>query len=327
MKIIMSKPTTEMLDRKWALTIGNFDGVHLGHQQIIAETKKAAGEYGADGVAVMTFDPHPVAILHPEKAPGILMPLELKERLLDEAGVDALIVLKDSYELLNLSPEGFVDEFLLKTISPAVVVEGPNFNFGYGRSGDVGTLTELGKARGFEVVLVPPRRMDMGDGESVMCSSSLIRGLIEKGSVGEASEILSRPYRLIGETVEGRGIGRTLGFPTANIHPTDQIIPAEGVYAGRVSIGSDLQSGAVANDSLDAVFSIGRAKTFVSDHPLLIEAHILADEVGDLYGKFLAMDFVGKIRHQQRFENHEELSTQIAKDCERAKEMLADFHK
>ena len=163
----------------------------------------------------------------------------------------------------------------------------------------------------------------MPDGKTVMCSSSHIRRLLEKGSASEAAQVLSRPYRLIGETVPGRGIGRTLGFPTANINPLNQIIPAEGVYAGQVSIGADLQSGAAANDLLPAVFSIGRAKTFVSDHPLLIEAHILADEVGDLYGKFLAMDFMGRIRHQQRFDNHDELSKQIAKDCETAKQILA----
>ena len=323
MKIFMSKPYTEMLSNKWALTIGNFDGVHLGHQQIIAETKKAAKEADAKGIAVMTFDPHPVAILHPEKAPGILTPLELKKRILEANGVDALIVLHDSYELLNLSPADFVDQFLLKTVNPAVIVEGPNFNFGYGRSGDVNTLAELGKDRDFKVKVVSPRNMDLPNGQSVMCSSSLIRRLLEKGQVSDASQVLSRPYRLIGLTVPGRGIGKTLGFPTANINPENQIIPAEGVYAGRVSIGDDPDSAATANDSIPAVFSIGRAKTFVSDHPLLIEAHILTEQVDDLYDKYLALDFIKEIRHQQRFENHDQLSKQIAKDCQTARNILS----
>ena len=145
------------------LTIGNFDGVHLGHQEIIREAGKAAREHNVGAVAAMTFYPHPATILHPEKSPGVLTPLKLKEKLLEEHGVDYLIVLKDSYELLNLSPEVFVDEFLMQQISPWAVIEGTDFNFGYGRSGGVATLQELGKKRGFEVVVIKPKKIKLSN--------------------------------------------------------------------------------------------------------------------------------------------------------------------
>ncbi|MCK5564132.1 MAG: hypothetical protein KAJ07_02705, partial [Planctomycetes bacterium] len=150
-----------------ALSIGNFDGVHPGHRHII-ETLKA---HSPKGVAVMTFEPHPVAILHPEKAPGILTPLEYKKHLLAAAGVQHLIVIRDSYQLLNLSPADFVDEFLVRHINPAIVVEGANFNFGYGRSGDINTLKKLAEGK-FEVVVVQPQNIDIQCGDHKAISSS-----------------------------------------------------------------------------------------------------------------------------------------------------------
>ena len=325
MKLFTSTTSSEMTAGKWVISIGNFDGLHMGHQAIVTAMKAAAEQTGAAGIAAITFDPHPVAILHPEKAPGILTPLKLKEHLLERAGVDALIVLKDSYDLLNLSPEAFIDEFLLKTVTPTVIVEGPNFNFGYGRSGNIDTLKKLGKDRGFSVTVVSPQHTIIDGQGDVMCSSSTIRRLLEAGSVASAANILNRPYRLIGLTVKGRGIGTTIGFPTANINPANQIIPAEGVYAGNVAVAETFDGAAVSTELLPAVFSIGRAKTFVSDHPLLIEAHVLKEPVGDLYGKYLALDFVEEIRNQQRFADHEELAIQIKKDCDTALNILAKY--
>ena len=136
MEVIETIPGLNEIKRGCVLTIGNFDGVHLGHQEILTTAKQIASKRKTE-LIVMTFEPHPVAILHPEKAPGVLTPLKLKEHLLAEFGVDCLFVLKDSFELLNLSPEDFVDKFLMRQICPAVVIEGPDFNFGYGRSGDV----------------------------------------------------------------------------------------------------------------------------------------------------------------------------------------------
>jgi riboflavin kinase/FMN adenylyltransferase len=321
MEIIESLAPTGPLTAGCAITIGNFDGVHLGHQKIIKEAQNAATRAAAKALAVMTFEPHPAAILHPERAPRILTPMPLKKRLLENLGVDCLIILKDSFELLNLSPADFVDQFLMKRIGPKVIVEGPNFNFGYGRSGNAQTLKDLGTTRGFDVVIVPAKEIKIGD-SSFTCSSSIVRSFLEEGAVAKAKAALGRSYRLVGQTVAGRGVGKQIGFPTVNIQPAEQIIPAEGVYAGHVEIGLNLDDVCAPSWARPAAISIGRAKTFVSDHPLLVEAHILEDKVEDLSGKWLAMDFVERIRTQQRFESKDRLAHQIAKDCATAKEIL-----
>ena len=313
MKIIESIHALGADYNRCAVTIGNFDGVHLGHREIIRQACLAAQERGIKSIA-MTFFPHPVAILHPEKSPGMLTPLKLKKALLKKCGLDALIVLKTNYELMNLSGEDFIKQFLIRPLAPGIVVEGDDFNFGYGRSGSIETLKKLGAENNFDVKIVPVKEIKY-NGQNNKISSTLIRHLLHQGKVAIAAEALGRNYRLIGEVHAGRGKGKQLGFPTANIAPAQQIIPAEGVYAGFVEIGSD-------KEKLSAIFSIGRAKTFVSDHPLLIESHILDKKVENLYGKWLAMDFVKYVRGQQRFENENELTKQIAKDCELARQIL-----
>jgi len=310
------------LKKGCVLTIGNFDGVHLGHQEIISVARKLAYQRHSD-LVLMTFEPHPVAILYPEKALGVLTQIALKKNLLAQFGVDYLVVLESSYRILNLSPESFVDEFLAKSVQPDVVVEGEDFNFGYGRSGNVRILKELGQKFSFEIVIVPGKEIKLADEQTARVSSTLIRHLLHKGNVADAAKALGRYYRLSGQTTLGKGKGRKLGFPTANIDPVNQIIPAEGVYAGFVEITDTQEQLCQSKNKLPAAFSIGRAKTFISYHPLLIEAHILGQDPGDLYGKHLAMDFVDFIRHQQKFTSPQHLSTQIAKDCQKAKEILA----
>jgi riboflavin kinase / FMN adenylyltransferase len=302
------------------LTIGNFDGVHAGHQELLRQARQTAKKLLAPGVAVLTFWPHPAAILHPDRSPRVLTPPDIKGVLLEALGVDTLIVIKDSYGMLNLSPADFVDKFLMQHIRPSAIVEGPNFNFGYGRSGDVETLRTLGHDRDFEVVIVPGARAEAGDG---MISSSMIRRLLEEGEVAAAAKALTRPYRLIGRTVRGRGKGTEIGFPTANIEPAEQVVPAEAVYAGCVEIAETREHLLRQSRKLPAALSIGRAKTFVQDHPLLIEAHLLTGDVPDLTGKWLAMDFVEKVRHQKRFDTPQDLMAQITKDCSRIREILA----
>jgi riboflavin kinase/FMN adenylyltransferase len=269
----------------------------------------------------MTFDPHPVAILRPEQMLRVLTPLPLKAALLEEAGIDYLVVLKDSYQMLTLSPQDFVEKFLMTTISPKAVVEGDDFHFGYGRSGDSKILARLGETYGFDVVIVGQQQLVIAN-ESTRVSSTVIRHLLHRGDAADAAKALGRAYRLMGKVVKGRGKGSELGYPTANIEPHDQIIPVDGVYAGFVSIADTIEGLCSLNQKIPAVFSLGRAKTFISDHPLLIEAHILDGNGGDLYGKFLAMDFIDFIRTQQRFKTPEKLKEQIAKDCEKAKDIL-----
>jgi riboflavin kinase/FMN adenylyltransferase len=151
----------------------------------------------------------------------------------------------------------------------------------------------------------------------------MIRHLLHRGDVADAARALGRAYRLMGNVVKGRGKGSEMGYPTANIDPHEQIIPAEGVYAGFVSVADKFEDLLLANQKLPAVFSLGRAKTFISEHPLLIEAHLLDKSIGDLYGKFLAMDFVDFIRTQQRFESEQKMKDQIAKDCEKTELILS----
>ena len=304
------------------LTIGNFDGVHIGHREILTAAKRIAAQRKTE-LVVLTFEPHPVAILHPGKSPGVLTPLELKKHLLALCGVDCLIVLKDSLNLLNLAPADFVEQFLVKNIRPNVVVEGENFNFGSGRTGSVHTLRNLGGQRGFEVSVIDAKRVKLSIGQSVRISSTMIRNLLEAGKVADAAVALGRPYRLIGRVVPGHGKGKKLGFPTANIEPAQQIIPAEGVYAGFVEIGQSEEQVCAAEEKIPAALSIGRAETFSLDHPLSVEAHIIKDNIGDLSGKWLAMDFIEHLRSQIKFDSEKELTAQIAKDCKKAKQILA----
>lgn len=322
MRIIEDINAMTRLPRGMVLTIGNFDGLHRGHQTIIAAARKAAAERGTQ-TAVMTFDPHPTAILRPDKAPGVLTPTAQKLRLLQAAGVDFTIVIRDSLGLLNLSPADFVDDFLMSHLSPSVIVEGPNFSFGYGRSGTVQTLRALGADRGFTVIETPFAEVRLGrERRAARCSSSLIREMLERGAVYDAAQLLTRPYRLMGSVVAGRGIGRKLGFPTANIHPAQQILPSEGVYAGYLVVGGSFEEVCFGGLRRPAAVSIGRAKTFVTEHPLLLEAHLLEDNVENLYGRWVALEFMEWIRSQRRFASRERLIDQIKQDCRDALAVL-----
>jgi len=303
------------------LSIGNFDGVHLGHQKIISTAKQIARSNSADLIA-MTFEPHPVAVLHPENTPAVLTPLELKIHLLQDSGVDSLIVLKDTRALLSLSAKEFVDEFLVKQLKPAVVVEGDDFNFGAGRDGNIHTLQNLGKEKGFDVRVIEPQKVKLTAGQSVRVSSTMIRKTLEYGKVDDAAVALGRFYRLTGKIVPGKGVGKKLGYPTLNMKKPGQIIPAEGVYAGFVELADTLEQVCKSQKRIDAVFSIGRTKTFGADNPLNIEAHILTERLPAATARWFAMDFVRFIRDQKKFKTETDLTDQIKNDCEDARKIL-----
>jgi riboflavin kinase/FMN adenylyltransferase len=305
------------------LTIGNFDGVHLGHQEILIAAGQIAAKRQTQFV-VMTFEPHPLAVLHPQKRPGILTSLALKKLLLAEFGVDCLLVLESTPELLSLSPEDFVQRFIVNDIKPGVVVEGESFNFGCGRGGGIRTMQQLGDEKGFDVFVVEAKDVKLSTGQTVKVSSTMIRNMLGTGSAADAAIALGRPYRLIGQVIQGRGKGKQLGFPTANMEPVQQLIPLEGVYAGFVQIAESEEEVCAAKEKVPAVFSLGRSETLGSGTLFLVEAHMLSDNVGDLYGKWLAMDFIEYIRNQQQFETEKELAEQIARDCEKAKEILSN---
>jgi riboflavin kinase/FMN adenylyltransferase len=271
----------------------------------------------------MTFDPHPFAILHPEKAPGVLTPLPHKTHLIGRHGVDYFIVLRDSASLLRLTPNEFVDKFLLKDVKPAALVEGDDFHFGSGRSGTVETLREMAIKEGFEVTVIPQITGQLSTGQSVRVSSTTIRYMLQGGHVADAAVLLARPYRLIGKVVSGRGQGRRIGYPTLNMKIPAQIIPQEGVYAGYVRLGRTEDEVSQINGRMDAIFSIGRVRTFGEEYPLFIEAHLLNPETDKPAGEWMAMDFVDRIRPQEKFVSVEALVQQIARDCVSAKEILA----
>ena len=321
MKTVETISDIKKISRSCVLTIGNFDGVHLGHQQILTAAVRIASQRKTQLVA-MIFDPHPLAILNPQKAPGILTPLQFKKHLLAELKVDCLFIQKSTPDLLALPPAAYVERFIVEAIQPGIVVEGESFNFGSGRAGNVQLLQKLGAENGFEVSVIDCRSVKLSTGQPVKVSSTVIRNLLSVGSVADAAVALGRPYRLLGRVVRGHGKGKRLGFPTLNLQPLNQLVPAEGVYAGRVEIGDSVEYVCSANEKIPAVFSIGRAQTLADNYPLLIEAHILTGGIGDLYGKWLAMDFIKRIRSQQKFGSEKELSLQVAKDCKKAKNIL-----
>jgi riboflavin kinase/FMN adenylyltransferase len=321
MKILQGISQLAKVTPGCVLTIGNFDGVHLGHQAILAAARQAAADRTTELLA-MAFEPHPLTVLYPDKAPANLTPLPLKRRLLAELQVDCLIVLQSTVEMLALTPESFVQRFLVENIRPSLVVEGESFNFGAGRAGSIETLRALAPDSGFDVSVVPARQDKLSTGQTITISSTAIRNMLENGSVADAATALGRPYRLIGRVIPGRGKGKRLGFPTANMHPLPQLIPAQAVYAGAVQIADTTEGVCKRRRMRPAALSIGRAQTLAGDHPQLIEAHILTGRVGDLHGKWLAMDFIERIRSQQKFKTETELTAQIAKDCEKAKTIL-----
>jgi riboflavin kinase/FMN adenylyltransferase len=324
MKILKTLSEFNQVRRGSVLTIGNFDGVHVGHQEIFRTAREIARAHDTEMV-VMTFEPHPVAVLHPERAPGVLTPLSLKIHLLREFADDCLIILQDNQELLSLEPEDFVDKFLMASIAPSAIVEGDDFHFGARRAGDIETLRRFGSRKGFDVAVVSPKHIELSTGQALRVSSTMIRYMLESGHVAEAAIALSRPHRLIGPIVSGWGRGRKLGFPTLNMGKPDQIIPAEGVYMGYVTLAPTPEAILAEAHRLPAVFSIGEARTFGDEHPLLIEAHLLVDVVPDTTGHWMAMDFLHHLRHQHKFTGPEELVAQISKDCDQARTLFEEL--
>ncbi|MBA7477054.1 Bifunctional riboflavin kinase/FMN adenylyltransferase [subsurface metagenome] len=310
------------VEKGCVLTIGNFDGVHIGHREILTAAKQTAEDRRTQ-LLVMTFEPHPLVVLHPHQKPGILTSLELKKHLLAEAGADCLLIIKSTPELLSLSPDEFVEQFITKGTQPGIVVEGESFNFGSGRAGGVHTLQELAPEKGFLVSVIEAKEVILSTGQTAKVSSTLIRNMLKNGSVADAAVGLGRPYRLLGQVIPGRGKGKQLGFPTANIEPVEQLVPVDGVYAGFVQIGDSEQDVCAATAKRPAALSIGTAQTLGTDYPRLIEAHILTDNIGDLHDKWLAMDFIQRIRSQQKFDSEKDLTGQIANDCEEVKKILA----
>lgn len=294
------------------LTIGNFDGVHRGHQAIISAGRSRAKQAGAELVA-MTFDPHPLAILTPDHVPARLTPLEEKLRCLERAGIETTVVVEANTELLSISAEDFITDVIVARFQPVAVVEGESFGFGHKRRGSVATLREAGLEQDFEVDVIPPVRIALGGHPDTVISSSLVRQLIASGTVDQAATCLGRPYRLLGSVVRGAARGKRIGYPTANLDVGDQLVPAEGVYAGRTEQAGRLHP---------AALSIGRCETF-GGKDVIVEAHLL-DFDGDLYDRPMWVDILDWLRPQERFDTVEDLQQAMAGDSARARQVFEE---
>ena len=291
------------------VALGNFDGVHLGHQKVLGRAVEVGRESGNNVVAA-TFDPHPRAVLRPGTEPKLLTTLDVRREVLAEYGADEVYVIRFDEKLSNKSPEEFVEDVLIGELEAGAVVVGENFRFGYKAAGSVQDLAHLMRERGGEVYAVPIREVN---GEEEI-NSTRIRELVSAGEVSHAAKLLGRPYLLRGGVVVGDRRGRTIGFPTANVVPDPAALaPAIGVYAGTVRVG---------NDEYAACTNVGVAPTF-ERRENRIEAYLLGFE-GDLYGKILDVSFTERIRGEKRFSGIEELKQQIAQDVEKARRIADD---
>jgi riboflavin kinase/FMN adenylyltransferase len=288
---VTSLPDAEPRERHVA--IGTFDGVHLGHQAVID-----------DADTVLTFEPHPVRVIHPEAAPKLIMPFSIKRDVIDGLGVEELVVIPFDREFAGIEAERFRDEILVEKLGAKKVSVGENFRFGKKARGDWRLLEEQDA---FETRVVP---LVDADGETI--SSTRIRALVAAGEMENARHFLGAPFMVEGEVVEGDKRGRTLGFPTANIVPDDElVVPGHGVYA------------AFANGKPAAV-NVGVRPMFETGRGLLIEAYLI-DFEGDLYGDTLRVAFVERLRGERRFPSVEDLIAQMHRDVAEARELCANF--
>jgi riboflavin kinase/FMN adenylyltransferase len=297
------------------VTIGAYDGVHLGHRTVIATCRRLAGERGL-ATAVVTFDRHPATVVRPDSAPRLLTDLDQKLELLSETGVDYVYVLAFDEARAKESAEDFVEEILTGCLNAKVVAVGADFHFGHRRRGTVELLRRLGRDLGFDVVgleLVGTDGDAAPDGEAV--SSTAVRQALAEGDLERANRLLGRTYELRGTVVPGDRRGRSWGFPTANVAVPDGMqLPADGIYAGWY-VRPD-------GETHPAALSLGRRPTIYDAQPFsLLEAHLLGFD-GDLYGERAAVRFVARLRGEVRFDSIDALVDQIRVDCDDARRIL-----
>jgi riboflavin kinase/FMN adenylyltransferase len=284
------------------VALGVFDGVHLGHRVILGTAVTRGRAAGLEPLAC-TFDPHPAEVLQPQRAPRPITPLEERLALIGETGVTATIVLHFTRELAAVEPEAFVKDVVLGRLRAREVVVGYNHRFGRAARGDARLLEDLAPRLGFQAHVVPPTTVD-----GVAVSSSGIRAALQRGDLPAATRALGRPYAIVGVVTSGAGRGRTLGFPTANITPDRPLLIERGVYLGRVHLDGGRHV---------AVINVGVRPTF-GETTLAVEAHLL-DFSGDLYGRRVRLEFLGRLREEMRFPSVEALKAQVARDIEAAR--------
>ena len=285
------------------LALGNFDGVHRGHRKILDRVRRCAGEHGATSI-VMIFDPHPPRIVRPDKAPPLLMTKAQKLEALEQAGVQGAAIVRFTPELSRWDPETFVQTVLVDWLRVAKVWVGANFLFGHDRAGNFSRLRALGGRYGFRTEKIDPVRY-----KEFVVSSTRIRRLIGEARVDEAGALLGHQYYIDGTVVEGDHRGRTIGFPTANLHTDNELLPPNGVYATTTIVKGVVHP---------SVTNIGIRPTVDSSGRTTLETHIFNLNL-DLYGASLRVGFVQRLRDERAFDSLDALRTQIAADCGRAR--------
>jgi riboflavin kinase/FMN adenylyltransferase len=300
-------PPGESAFSRTVATIGNFDGVHLGHRAILDRVRQRAQELDGQAVAV-TFNPHPVKVLRPEVNLPLLTTQDQKLNLLADSGLDAIVVLPFTLDFAALPAREFVRQYFCERLRAREVVVGHDYCFGRGREGNIDLLKEMGTVHGFTVQVVWAVEV-----QGAVVSSSLIRAMLRLGKVTEAGRLLGRPYGVVGRVVQGKGRGaKLLGVPTANLVSPNELLPASGIYAVWVRRGDTI---------LPGVANIGTCPTF-NNSELSLEVHLL-EFSGDLYGESLEVRFVARLREEQRFPSLEALAAQIHADIAAARLALA----
>jgi riboflavin kinase/FMN adenylyltransferase len=293
------------------VTLGNFDGVHLGHQKIFIKVKEGALKIQGEGV-VITFEPHPLKVLSPEKFLPLLTPFRKKMFLIEKTGIATVLCIEFSLAFSEILPSEFIKNILVEKLKVKKIVIGYNYHFGKGKKGNVQTLKDAGKVFNFDVEVVEPLKV----GQTIV-SSSKIRDLIIRGEVEEASKLLGRDYPIIGKVIEGAKRGKTLGFPTANLEISDELYPHNGVYAVDVEWNRQLYSG-VANIGSNPTFFPEQVKWREN---LSLEVHLLNFDQ-EIYGQEIQVNFKRRIRDEIRFDSPSHLVHQIQKDIQWAKENI-----
>lgn len=311
MKVVRQYSALAPADRGTVVAIGNFDGLHLGHQVVLAAAKREADRLGVP-LGVLVFEPHPREFFRPEEEDFRLTPLPIKARLLGGFGVDIVYALPFDTEMASLLAEEFVMEVLVKGVQIVHAVTGEDFRFGRGRSGDAAVLGYMGEMEGFGTTFVAPVAGPYGE-----ISSTRIRDLLRHGKPEEAVKLLGRPWAVQGRVREGDKIGRDLGFPTVNLSLDGYLKPAQGIYAVKVEV----LSGAFAGKRFDGAAYVGKRPTF--DRTELVLEAFLLDFSGDLYGAEVAIEMRHFLRYDQKFNGIEALKAQMAKDVVQARALLA----
>jgi riboflavin kinase / FMN adenylyltransferase len=295
------------------VALGNFDGIHRGHQAVIAAAAQQARELGTTH-AVLTFEPHPREFFGPDQPPFRLTPLRIKARQLEAMGVDHLFVLHFDAALSHKSAEAFVVEVLSEGLGVAHVVVGYDFVFGHGRRGTAALLADLGRLHGFGVTALPPAGIEQGD----VFSSTRVREHLQAARPREATLLLGRPWEIEGRVEHGEKLGRKLGYPTANLMLGEYLQPALGIYAVKTGVDA-------GRETLwhDGVASFGYRPTVGGTH-LVFEVHLF-DWTGDLYGRHLRVALIEHLRPEKKFDGLDSLRAQIAADCDLARRLLAAY--